>query len=131
MKTAIANVTGMRYDSAETNFHSGIKGRVLRGAFIKGERVIGGGRGSYVTAIPAHFILKVRIDDKDHEVWTERNFRDALGVGRLSPQAREIIKSTKPERVELEMRTGRGGTQYWVLSENALKEWTARIRSAR
>jgi hypothetical protein len=129
--TTIATVTGMHYDSAETRHHSGIKSHQLRGGYLRGGRIVRGGYGTYITVTPAHLVLEVSVKGKDCEVWTERDFRDALGVSRLTEKTRDLIESTKPETVKLEMQVGRLGTEYWVLAEETLQAWVGRIEARR
>lgn len=126
-----ATTIGMEYLPAEIEGHSGVKRHEIYKRCIKGgRRIVGGGNGQYITATSSRFILKVKIEGSDVKIWTERMFRDELGVKRLTPKLRERIKSTIPKEVMLEKRTGRLGTEYWVLSEKTTEEWVERIRTA-
>ena len=125
-----ARTLGMEYQASEVDCRTGIKSRNIgRDIYARGRRIVGGGYGTYVTATYAHFILRVEIAGEKRDIWTERSFKEALDIRRLTEQVRGKIERTMPERVEVEEREGRRGTKYYVLSEQTIEEWVARIRN--
>lgn len=89
-----------------------------QGALAKGGIEIAGGHGTYAMALPGHFILTVEVDGEEHEIWTERDFKLALGVGRMTKKARDAIASKLPETIKVEERTGRKGTKYYRVADD-------------
>jgi len=106
--------------------------------YVHGRRVLKGGYGTYLVAgEPSHFILKVKVKAKDEkgeeietgkEIWTERDFRLALGVKRLTEKVRKAIEEEMPEYVAVDRYRGQKGTIYYRLAEYQVDQWADRVR---
>jgi hypothetical protein len=120
-----ATTVKMEYQSSEVREFSGVKGWYR--PYIHGRRVVAGGCGTYITATPSHLILQVSIEGKNFDIWTERDFREALGVSRLTENLRDRIEATMPKEVCVKKRIGRKGTEYYVLADKSIREWVDRI----
>lgn len=70
-----------------------------------------------------HFILTVEIEGVRHDVWTERNFRQALGTRRLMEPMRDEIELRMPSQVEVIAEIGRRGTPYFTLTNKTVEAW--------
>ena len=125
-----AETLRMKYVAEEPSHESGIKpSRSWDGKFLKGKRVVAGSNGSYVTITPAHFVLMIKIGDKIYEVWTERIFRDLLGVKSLPSMLRKRITETMPLQVEVVEKEGMAGKRYYALIDSCAKRWVKRVKS--
>jgi len=97
--------------------------------FYKGKRIVGGGCGTYVLASPAHFNLNIELENgKKAKIWTERDFRLALGIKKLSPRIREIIENNMPTYAEVIEKTGRKGKKYYRLTEDEILKWSKKVK---
>jgi len=90
----------------------------------RGGREVAGGFGTYVMAFPGHFILTVEVDGEEYDIWTERDFKLATGVIRMTKKIRDIIASQMPKDIKVEERMGQKGTKYYKVTEDDILKWS-------
>lgn len=97
------------------------------GALARGGKEVAGGRGTYVMAFPGHFILKVEVDGLEHEIWTERDFKLALGISRMTKKTRDTISAKLPETIKVEERKGQKGKKYYRVADDDIIKWAKSV----
>lgn len=127
----LAKTLNLEYESGGVAYESGVKShRVDQGsdgksAYVDGRKVVKGGHGSYAYAMPSQFHLWVRLPDSEDEVdiWTSKDFRDVLGITRLTERVRRAIELSQPDYVALKEHVSERGTKYYRLDPVQLNEW--------
>lgn len=129
-KTAMATVLGMRYDPSETEFETGVTQNKVseNGNYVNGRRVVAGGNGTYVTVSKSHFVMEIKVDGEQYEVWTEWTFKRLLGIKRLTAKMRGRIEATMPTQVEVIEKESWKGRKYYALSESAAQAWVKKAQ---
>ncbi len=132
----LAETLHMEYEKGGAAYESGVSSRrVTYGGEGKKDRVDGravikGGYGSYVYAIPSQFKLWVKLPGSEDEVdiWTSRDFREQMGVQRLTEKIRKAIEMTKPGHVALVEKTSERGTKYYRIDPDQLIDWAQQAK---
>ena len=128
-----AQTLEMRYAPSKNEYETGVKdhrvsGGIFNPQFVdKKRQVVAGGCGTYITATKSHFVLRIKIGDKEHEVWTEWVFKELLNINRLTPKVRDRITATMPREVEVSEQEGPLGTQYYMLDRNSAADWAKQV----
>lgn len=130
-----AKTMRVMYQRSQVNRLSGIRANEVKcdnweSEFVDGQRVVGGGNGTYVTATPSHLILRIKIGNEEHEIWIERVFKKLLGIKRLTEKARSRISTAMPDTVQVNEQWSRRGRIYYILSENSVIDWARRVLEA-
>jgi hypothetical protein len=131
----LAKTLNLEYESGGVAYESGVKAHRVdyngeKNTRVDGRKVVKGGNGSYAYAMPSQFHLWVRLPDSDDEVdiWTSQDFRDILGITRLTEKIRRAIELSQPEFVALKEHTSERGTKYFRLDPAQLSEWADRAQ---
>lgn len=74
--------------------------------------------------------LIANVEGAQVSIWLARHVRGAFGS--RSPAVIKVLQDTMPDRVQVERRFGRGGTEYWTIGIESWVSWlegVARIKS--
>jgi len=109
--------------------HQGIKNTLnWSPKFIKSFFVVGGGNGTFcLKESETHFVLWIRVENTQHQVWLESIFRKLLNRKHLTAELRQKISDTMPDQVEVIRKFKNNGVGYYVLSDDSARIWAQKI----